>query len=152
MGLCQGKEELGVDGSHFIQRIKTYVLSRGTSRTLHPPWKIFDHKSTAGRLEKQKYVWPTGQTPSEGLSTSGPIFDSSAVLFPYVWRLGWPRKKSEISIFECIKGHYTFLFESEKSVKINKWIVISKSFSYKRRQEKQTKMPNDSSKSVININ
>ena len=33
-------------------------------------WRIFDHKSTAGRLEKQKYVWPTGQTPSEGLSTS----------------------------------------------------------------------------------
>ena len=91
----------------------SYVLSRGTSRTLPPTWKIFDHKSTAGRLEKQKYVWPTGQTPTEGLSTSQTNFWQSRRTF---WgkkvrlaarpAFGQPRKNLKYSIFECIKWHY----------------------------------------------
>ena len=120
---------------------ETYVLYRRTSRTLPLPWKIFDHKSTAGRLEKQKYVWPTGQTPSEGLSTSQTKFWHLGVLSEekkYVWRLGRPKAGQEknlkfYSIFECIKGHYilrfhTFLFESEKSVKFPSNAVFLSSF------------------------
>ena len=66
----------------------------------------------AGRLEK-KYVWPTGQTPSEGLSTAQTNFWQFRRTF---WgkkvrlaarpAFGQPRKNLKYSIFECIKWHY----------------------------------------------
>ena len=87
----------------------SYVLSRGTSRTLPLPWKIFDHKSTAGRLENKS----TGQTPTEGLSTSQTnfwqfrrTFWGKKVRLAAQPAFGQPRKNLKYSIFECIKWHY----------------------------------------------
>ena len=111
----------------------SYVLSRGTSRTLHPPWKIFDHKSTAGRLEKQKYVWPTGQTPTEGLSTPQTNFWQ----FRRTFRekkvrlvVGRPRKNLKFySIFECIiKWHYIL-----NEAYCTWWFFASKGSKYARK-------------------
>ena len=54
----------------YSDLVSEHMCCQGVPAILYPPRKIFDHKSMAGRLEKQKYVWPTGQTPTEGESTS----------------------------------------------------------------------------------
>ena len=84
------------------------MLKAVSSRTIVPPWKIFYTLLPPWKIFDTKVRLADRKTPSDVPSTSGAIFDSSAVPFRYVCRLGRPlagRKKSEISIFECIKGH-----------------------------------------------
>ena len=82
---------------------EAYMLKAVSSRTIVPPWKIFYTLLPPWKIFDTKVRLAHRKTPSDVPSTSGAIFDSSAVPFRYACRLS--KKKSEISIFECIKGH-----------------------------------------------
>ena len=63
------------------------MLRAVSSRTIVPPWKIFYTLLPPWKIFDTKVRLAHRKTPSDVPSTSGAIFDSSAVPFRYVCRL-----------------------------------------------------------------